>query len=267
MLHITRTKKELERFGLTENQSLIYILLVQHGELRIQEIVRRANIPRSTVYEIIDVLLEFGLVEKLIDQKFIKVRPYPIDVLKHILSEKIQNLEKLQSNIVNLNKSLTIKPTSESFGKTTIRYYKGVSGARQLFWNTLHANTTISVLSAYGRSRFVGKHFYMDFVKESRLQEIKEKVLINPTERALRFIQRDTGSPLARTKIDDIRILDKESLFIKGETFIYNNIYAQVYLDGEEINGFEVENVHFTDTQRSIFVTLWNLAKPLTLPY
>lgn len=119
------------------------------------------------------------------------------------------------------------------------------------------------VYSEFGRSKFVGKNFYQDFVAESAARRIKENVLINPTERALGLIKRDSGSSLARTNHDDIRTLTEEHLVIRGETFIYDNTYAQVYLDKGEINGFEIESSYFVETQVSIFKTLWNMAQRL----
>ena len=255
--------KELEKFGLSENQALIYLFLVQHGELRIQEISNETQIPRSSVYENLKVLLELGLVEKVIDQKFTRIKPYPVGSLRHGLNEKLLHLQTLTADLEDLEKSIESLPDVK-LPSTVIRYYKGISGARQLFWNSLNAKSTVYVYSAFGRSKFVGKKFYMDFVEQSREKNIKEMVLINPTSRALKLIKRDIGSPLARTNIKDIRFLKEKKLPIKGETFIYDNIYAQINLDAMEINGFEIESHNFTKPQMFIFKTLWDMAKPIS---
>ena len=147
---------------------------------------------------------------------------------------------------------------------TNVRYYKGVSGARQLLWNTLKAKDTVYVYSAWGRGRYVGIKFYKSFVNESGEKEIKEKVLINPTKRVLTSIRKYAGSSIARTATKDIRALSEENILIKGETFIYDNVYAQLYLREEEISGFEIESSNFIETQRSIFKTLWEMAKPVS---
>lgn len=255
--------KDLKKFGLSENEASIYLFLVARKELRIQEIAKLTQIPRSSVYESLKVLTELGLIEKVIDHKFIRIRPYPISAIKHGLNEKLVELETQMTELDNLGKTIPVL-ANEASQSTVIKYYEGVSGARQLFWNTLNAKSIVCVYSAFGRSKFVGKKFYIDFVWESREKAIKEKVLINPSERAFSLIKRDTGSSLARTKTDDIRVLEKANLLIEGETFIYDNIYAQVKLDGLEINGFEVEGKYFTDMQRSIFETLWNQAKSIS---
>ena len=66
-----------------------------------------------------------------------------------------------------------------------------------------------------------------------------------------------------RTSVEDIRVLDRSQVSIKGDTLMYNNIYAQIYLRDVAIHGFEIESDDFVRTQRSIFETLWQTAKPV----
>ena len=264
MINFKRIIKELEKFGLSENQALIYSFLFQHGALRIQEIANLTQIPRSSVYEILKVLFKLGLAEKVIDHKFVRIRPYPISSLKHGLDERLLYFQTLKTDLKNLEKTMSSLSDTTSLSPTTIRYYKDIAGGRQILWNSLNAKSTIYVYSSYGRSKFVGKKFYMDFVGESHEKGIKEMVLINPTISTIKLIKRDTGSSLARTNIKDLRFLQEDSLLIKGETFIYDNIYAQVNLNSMGINGFEIESHSFTEMQRSIFETLWDSAKPIS---
>lgn len=263
MSNYTNIIKELQKFGLSENQSLIYVSLIQQGDLRIQDIVNITHIPRTSVYEHIKVLLKIGLVEEIIEHKFVRIKAYPISYLKHSLYESLLKTQTLIKDLSSLEHVVKLLPDKMSLSTTTVRYYKGLSAGRQLLWNTLSAKGTMYVYSAYGRSQFVGKKFYKDFVRESKERNITEKVLINPTERAIRLIKRDAGSSLARTKINDLRFLSEENLVIKGETFIYNNIFAQITLNPMGINGFEIESKSFSDMQKSIFETLWKIAKPL----
>ncbi len=258
--------KELEKFGLSKNQSEIYMLLVEHRELRIQEIVKLAKIPRSSVYECLRGLFELGIVEEIIEENFKRIRPYPIGTMKHGLSEKILKLQKLTADLNDLEKTIAVLPPS-SRDSTIVRYYKGRSGAQQIFWNSLKAKSTTYVYSDWGRGRYVGMKFYENFVEEWRYKKLKEKVLINLTPDALESIKKYNypRSSISRTRIKDIRTLDKKTIPIKGDTLIYDNIYAQIYLKNVEINGFEIESAHFTQTQRSIFETLWSIAKPVSL--
>ena len=266
MTNHQKIRKELEKFGLSKTQADIYLLLVDHKELRIQEIVKLSGIPRSSVYDNLKALLELGIAEEMVHDNYKKIRPYSIGVMRHGLDERMFRLQRLTKDLDNLEKAINLKVQNGSPNSTTVRFYKGRSGARQLYWNTLKAKSITYVYSDWGRGRYIGMRFYENFVSEYRKRGNREKVLINPTVYALESIRKYTypGSPISRTKIEDLRVLDKKKIQIKGDTLIYDNIYAQVYLKNVEISGFEIESRDFTKTQRSIFETLWNTAKPIS---
>lgn len=264
MSNLKEIRNELQKLGLSENQALIYLTLIQHGELRIQELVDLTKIPRTSIYDNLKALLGLGLIERIVDDKFSKVKPYPISAIRHTLNEQLLSLQSQVAKLDTLDKAITKLPKNTLPPSTVVRYYKGVAGARQLLWNSLKTKKVVYVYSAWGRGRYVGMKFYKSFVAESRQRGIIEQVLINPTHRVLESIRKYAGSATGRTLPKDIRALNEESVLMKGETFIYDNIYSQLYLKEEEINGFEIESQNFTNMQRSIFATLWEMAKPIS---
>ncbi len=259
-------QKELEKLGLSSTQAQIYLLLVRHKELRVQEIVKHAGIPRSSVYENLEKLYELGIAEEIVDNNFKRIRPYSLGIITHGLDEQVLRLQKLTSDLNNLEKTLEVSPQSKSSDMTVLRYYKNRSGARQIFWNSLKATDVVYVYSDWSRRRYVGMKYYENFVAESRKRKIRERVLINMSADTLKSIQVYSypDSPISRTRVEDIRVLDSKRVPIKGDTVIYGNVYAHVYLKNVTINGFEIENNHFVDTQRSIFESLWQTAIPIT---
>jgi sugar-specific transcriptional regulator TrmB len=258
-------KKELEKVGLSKNQAEIYLLLVSRGEMRIQEIVKLSGVPRSSVYESLGRLFELGIAEEVVRDSHKKIKPYSIGIIKHGLDDQVSYLKKLQADLAELEKSIDIASLQHKHSSITVRYYRGRSGARQIFWNSLRAKSTAYVFSDYGRARYVGMRFYENFVAESRSRKVKEKVMMNLEPATWESIKRFnyTGSPIARTRVEDLRFLDKKDFTIRGDTLIYDNIYAQVYLKSVEINGFEIESQQFADSQREIYRILWRMAKPL----
>ncbi len=264
MTNVNHLKKELASFGLAEKQANIYMLLLKQGDLRISEITRTLNIPRSSVYENLRILFARGLAEEIIEHNHKTVRAYPISVLRHQLDEEIALLEKQTDGLKNLEEALSKLPSVISHPPTVIRYYKGKSGARQLLWNTLKATNALYVYSEWGRGRYVGTEFYKSFVAESFARSIEEKVITNSNTRVLDSIRQYTGTPISRANIGRIRTLTDENIMFRGDTFMYDSVYAQVYLKNDEIDGFEIESNQFVDTQRSIFETLWEMATPVS---
>jgi sugar-specific transcriptional regulator TrmB len=265
MVDFEHIKSELEKVGLSKNQAEIYLMLVNRGALRVQEIAKLSGVARSSVYESIKRLYELGIAEEIIDNNHKKIKPYSIGIIKHGLDDQVSYIQKLQTDLADLEKNIQIASAATQANSTTIRYYKGRSGARQIFWNSLRAKSTAYIYSDYGRSRYVGMKFYESFVAESLRRGIKEKVLMNMDPDTWESIKRFnyTGSPIARTRIEDLRFLEKEDFIIRGDTLIYDNIYAQVYLKNVEISGFEIESQQFADSQRALYKILWRMAQPL----
>lgn len=260
----TSFEQELLKFGLSENQAKIYLLLVAHKELRVQQIVDLALIPRSSVYESLKGLYELGIAEEIVEENYKKVRPYSLGAIHHGLDDKLLHFQKLKQDLDELEKAIPLDPPLDSV-ETIVRYYKGRSGARQLYWNSLKAANKAYVYSDWGRGRYVGMKFYETFVAESRHRKISERVLINATPPTLETIRKFNlpGSPIMRTAVKDIRVIEDKVLAIKGDALIYDNIYAHVYLKSVEINGFEIENNSFAEMQRSIHEAFWAAATPV----
>ncbi|HEV2403051.1 MAG TPA: helix-turn-helix domain-containing protein [Candidatus Saccharimonadales bacterium] len=255
--------RKLEGFGLSKKQALIYLLLIAHQELRIQEIAELAHIPRSTVYESLKALSQLGLIEQTTEENFKKIRAYPIGAIRHNLDEAMQELQQKVADLDDLERAITISKTGQP--STSLRYYRERSGARQIYWNSLKAKSEVYAYSDWSRRGYLGMKFYERFVTESKQRRVSEKVLTNPTPQALDSIRAFNLplTPYARTALGQIRFLDKSVIQIKGDTLIYDNIYAQIYLNNSEINGFEIESQSFTRTQRSIFETLWKMGNPI----
>ncbi|HSX44821.1 MAG TPA: helix-turn-helix domain-containing protein [Candidatus Saccharimonadales bacterium] len=265
MTELIRLKKRLEKFGLSPKQAEIYVYLIQSGNSRISEIVRNLKIPRSSVYENLKGLKQQGLVEELIENNYRTIQAYSIGLLKDHLDEQMTKLETQIGELNNLEKVMEVIPGIKPSPPVRIRYYEGKSGAQQLFWNSLKAKDTLYVYSEWGRGRFVGIKFYKNFVTESYRRNIKEHVLTNPLPRIAQSMKEHTGSPLSRTDLTNIRFIDEAKIRFRGETLIYDNIYAQIYLKHNLISGFEIESPDFTQTQRAIFEGLWEPAGPVLL--
>ncbi len=264
MADVIALKKRLVKFGIAEKQAEIYVLLLRQGNLRISDIVSALQMPRSSVYESLKGLFEIGLAEEVIENSFKRIRAYPIGSLKHHLDENMLKIQKQAEDLTHLEKIFDILPGLPMSSTTTVRYYKGVAGARQLFWNTLKSKNTTYVYSEWGRSRYLGIEFYKNFVAESRDRGFQEQVITNSTPRVLNSIKQHLDTPVSRTKLENIRFMPIDKIALKGDSFMYDDIYAQIFLKDGVISGFEIQSEPFVKTQRAIFETLWDTAQPVS---
>lgn len=256
-------RHRLSRLGLSDRQATIYLSLIKTGDMRVRDIVEATHIARSTVYEDIKYLRKNGLVEEIVDQEYKQLRAYPLGLLKHKLQEQISTLEQNIDQIDEVETAIEKMANSNTSPSVVVRYYKGQNGAKQLLWNTLKAKQVVYVYSEWGRGKYVGTDFYERFVAESRARSIQENVITPDSDRMLDSIREDTESALSRTRLDDIRCINSDNINIQGETFIYDDIYAQIFLKDKMISGFEIESSKFVAMQRSMFKNQWHVATPI----
>lgn len=253
---------KLERYGLKKPAVTIYIMLLKSSSLRVNELVKACDLPRSSVYEHLKILVSVGLVQIQIRESYKLYTALPFKRISDNIQEQLQLLQSLQTELDTVDTMLK-KEITTSTNDIQINYFTGISGARQLLWNTLKSTDTVRVYSSWGRSRYVGRTFYERFVEESRIRKINEKVLINDRDGLVNTIKEELESSLSRTKLNAIRYLSEESMLIKGETFIYGNVYAQIYLKQQNIIGFEINGPDYSQMQRNIFDLLWENAKQI----
>jgi sugar-specific transcriptional regulator TrmB len=254
-----KIKKKLKIFGLNEISAEIYLFLLNKPPQTILEISRHLSIPRTSIYDNSEKLLEKGLVQKIIQQKTQLLQAYPIEILGEIVEDERKQLdtkETMYAELKELTASMVINPA-----KTQVRYYQGVSGFRQLMWNTLKAEDGIVGYSIFGRADIVGKAFYDKYVKEFRQRKLSDKVILNPRKESLSYIDTYVNQNKSQLEKSGLRLLPEEKLYISGDTSIYNNTFAVCWWKQGEIVGVEIENAELVRMQKSIFYLLWDIAE------
>ncbi len=104
--------KQLAIFGLTLNQSKIYLTIVEAGSLSVAEIATQTNMHRQDVYQILPKLEENGLITKTLGTP-ITITAIPVEkALKELISIKWQQAREeilcMQANLKNITESLTL---------------------------------------------------------------------------------------------------------------------------------------------------------------
>src|SRR3989344_7793587 len=103
-------KSALTNLGLTEGESKVYLALLKQGSSTVGPIVKEAKVAYSNIYEILDRLLEKGLVSFIIKEKtrhyqaaqpsqlqdYLEKKESQLAEEKSILKKLIPELEKLQ---------------------------------------------------------------------------------------------------------------------------------------------------------------------------
>lgn len=100
-----KMKNELSKFGLTQNQSKVFLFLEKHGPNTATQISKALKIPRTETYHLLTNLQNNGIVSASF-QHPIKFSAYPLDkaigVLINAEKERVKSLENQEKDIVAL---------------------------------------------------------------------------------------------------------------------------------------------------------------------
>ena len=58
----------LKQIGLSEKQAGIYLAALELGETTVKEIAKKAEIKRTTIYDLLDEMIESGLIKQTIKE-------------------------------------------------------------------------------------------------------------------------------------------------------------------------------------------------------
>lgn len=261
MTQIADITKKLEEFGLSSIEAEVYLYLLNKDPQTILGISRNLSIPRTTIYDVGRLLIEKGLVERVIEYKRQKLRAFSIDILASVISQEKDRLAKLSKNLIFLKKNLVKKVDLNT--QTQVRYYSGATGFKQMMWNSLKAQKEHFGYSELGWTKIVGHKFMRQWMEEMIRRKIQDRVIINPKKETLAYLT-DQEENSFRKKYQITRILDEKQLYISGDTTIYNNIFAVAWWKQKEVVGVEIENFELVKTQIAIFEIIWKQAKPVT---
>ena len=248
----------LKNFDVNPKEGEIYLALLQKGILSPLQLSRSTLLNRTTIYRILEKLKKIGLVEEVLDEKRTKAKAISPNKFEMIIKQKESEVDKLKQTLPSLKSQLTTIQGVAS-PETKVLYYRGQNGLRQLLWNTLQAQDEIIGYGYMNWNEVVGKEYAeklrSEVVTRKRYsREIQNKESIDP----LKIYTKITGYE----KFHTAKGISKETIEIKHDTYIYNNVFAFSHFIEEEFFGIEIYNAEIVKTQRQIFEILWEIATP-----
>lgn len=235
----------LREYGLTDKEIKTYTELLPLGTVNLQEIARRVDYPRTTVYNTLNYLVAKGLVSK-INKKgvtcFTATEPEKfldtLDERKRLIEEILPQLKNLQEN---------------QRQSSSVQIYEGFKGIFTILSDVFKVKQQTYYFGGYKKSLDILKHL-PDQARLRRLEKnIPAKVVIDPTD-----------EPLFHTpkykKITQMRFLPSLVDF-PAMIFIYGNKVAMFTVRGDLV-GVIIENKEFSETMKIVFDLYWNQGKP-----
>lgn len=241
-------QKILTQAGLTQNESLVYLALLELGPTTVLKLARQSGVKRTTIYHVVEGLKTKGLVgieERGFKQFLIPENPAR---LKTILDEQ---KKALQSSFPELEALYTLKGND-----SVVRYYSGVQAMRSVYDELLldlRANDDYFVFGDPKRWDIFDKTYFKTFIERRLKINLNAKVILVASETAEAYKKTE------RNYREEVRILPTNTTLDANMTITPRKIVIHPLT--HPITTIVIETGAFVRLQHDLFKIVWQSLK------
>jgi sugar-specific transcriptional regulator TrmB len=236
----------LSRFGLKEPEACVYLAALELGPSSVLSLARATDIKRGTVYEIVDRLVDRGLLKIAKDGKrrsFIAEDPQS---LTDSLTESIQQLTAVLPQLLALQQQNVRKPT--------ITYYDGEEEIWHIYRDTLTSGGPIlSFTSVIGVYDLLEPKRIERYIRERVEKKIPVRIIAVDSKESREWMQRGSD------ELRDIRLVPRESALFSADVEIYGSKVAIISFK-QGLFGLVIDNEQIAQMFRAAFELMWQAA-------
>ena len=237
----------LEQFGLKEREIKVYLACLELGSTTVLQIAKKTGLKRPTVYDILEVLKNKGLVGQSIKGKKRLIYAEEPEKLSKLLEEKEQQLQGIMPMLRSLY--------NVSGDKPKIRYFEGKEDLKNIYRDTIkYPDSELLAFVTEHAIEKLGLDFLRAYVKDRKKHNIKVRSLAADTKH-MRQVYKKTARDMMRT----VRLVDAKEFPFSIEMNIYGNKVA--FFSFVEEMGVIVESNDIAKNMRFLFELAWKGAK------
>ena len=237
----------LQQLGLSKNKGVVYLAALEVGNGSAYEIARKAQLPRTTVHEILQQLMSMGLVGFIVKGRTRIYTAEPPARLKRILQEKERLLESALPELTSRFRTSGRRPS--------VRLYEGLEGVKTVFEDTLTVRDKIlcGILSMADLYNIPGKKFMDGYVKRRIETGIRLRVIRSAVKEV------EEVWPTSSKELREVRYAPRDMIF---PTTVYFYDKKIVVIGTEKENfGMIIESEDLYTTQKNLFEVLWDVSR------
>ena len=241
----------LEDIGLTKSETKVYLALLELGSSTTGKIVDKSKASSSKIYEILEKLINKGLVSFIIKsgKKYFEAAD-PSRILDY-LEEKKDTLEKQEEGLKKLIPQLELKQKLSQY-KTEATIFKGMKGMKTAFndvLKTMKRGEEYHVLVGMEPKEPVFS-FINHYHQRRSKAGVKVKLLYSPS--SAKYAHAIEKIPHTTVKIAPYQLLSSSFILIyKHKTLI-------TMLDGDDLTVFKLDSTLAAKSFKTTFDLLWN---------
>ena len=234
----------LRDFGLTENESKVYLALTELGDSTATPIRNKTGLHASRVYEALSTLINKGMVSYFLRNNVKHFKAQDPEVMFDIME---QRREKLKQAIPQI-KILANKEEDHY----SVSLYEGDKAFKQLYDRVLESLTSKDEILVFGAQpetlHFIGTTFFKEFTKRRIRKKINMRLIFS-------YDAKDTAKKYAKKPYTKARVLPKKTIVPASM-----NIYPEkvsVLLMKEKPLVFHLDCKEVAESYKSYFEFVW----------
>lgn len=237
----------LEQFGLTPTEEKVYLALLRLGLSSAADVIKKTQLHRTTVYDVLDRLIEKGLVS-FIFQNQIKhyLAAKPSKFLDITLEEK-----KLAEKKSELAKKVIAEIESikeEAKTKSLAQIFIGTQGLKTVMEDIIEVGEDFLGFGGTLRFKDVLPIYTEQWAEKRRKKKIRARLIGS------------VGTKAPLWELNECRAVPKEYLS-PASTFIYGDKIAIFVLEEQPPTIILIESEKLARSYRNYFELLWKIAK------
>ncbi len=234
-------KKILQDIGLTPKEVDVYLTLLISGESSITEVMSKAHVSRKSIYEILQKLLDKGLVSYVVKdnkKRFVAVNP---ERLVDIIKEKERNLQNLLPEL--------LKKYKENKKEVNIQVFTGTEGMKTVSNNILKLGKTFYVLANEGKIFAFLKYYMPQFLRQKEKMKIYSKIIYSES-----FRKKNMQVPLSEARYVSDKFSSPISLAIYDDN-------VNILIFSENPIAIHIQSKEISKSFMNYFNLMWSIGK------
>jgi sugar-specific transcriptional regulator TrmB len=237
-------ENELEKSGLSSDEARTYLAALELGETTISRLAQKSGVNRSTMYFVMDSLIEKSLISKI--RKGKKTFYFAEDPrkIKEIIKEKEEAIEKVMPQLLAFTNFIDRKPD--------IRYFEGAQGIKEVYKDTLkYPDQEICAWFSEAFLNFDEAFFYKHYIPHRINKKISVRAIFPDSAEMKKFASLDEKH-LRRSKM-----VPKEKFSMPVEISLYGKRKIGIMAYEEQI-GLIIDSPKIHEALKNIFELMWS---------
>lgn len=240
----------LKQIGFKDKKARAYLACLELGQVNAQEIAKKAEIERTSIYAILESLQKEGLISITVKKKTKYFIPAPPNKLVDLLRDKTDAAIRALPSFLSIFKNVKSRPK--------IKFYEDKESIKEILNDTLDCREKMlrNLVSVKDIQELLGNTFLIHYLEKRVKLGIKVKSL-RPKEKEPK--EWDLKAKTQEKVLRESRFLPKDISF-DVVCFIYDNKVALISSKKESF-GFIIESHEFSQMMKILYDLIWNISR------